>query len=63
MGYEFDKLEGVILKISKGKDFVEEAKTGDEVEIVTNQTPFYAESGGQIGDQGVIYSNDCKSYY
>jgi len=39
---------------------VEEAKTGDEVEIVTNQTPFYAESGGQVGDQGVIYSNDCK---
>ena len=60
LGYEFDKLEGVILKISKGKDFVEEAKTGDEVEIVTNQTPFYAESGGQVGDQGVIYSNDCK---
>ena len=60
LGYEFDKLEGVILKISKGKDFVEEAKTGDEVEIITNQTPFYAESGGQVGDQGVIYSNDCK---
>ena len=56
----FDKLEGVILKISKGKDFVEEAKIGDEVEIVTNQTPFYAESGGQVGDRGVIYSNDCK---
>jgi len=60
LGYEFDKLEGVVLKISKGKDFVNEAKTGDEVEIVTNQTPFYAESGGQVGDQGVIYSNDCK---
>jgi len=60
LGYEFDKLEGVILKISKGKDFVNEAKTGDEVEIVTNQTPFYAESGGQVGDQGIIYSNDCK---
>jgi len=60
LGYEFDKLEGIILKISKGKDFVNEAKTGDEVEIVTNQTPFYAESGGQVGDQGIIYSNDCK---
>ena len=60
LGYEFDKLEGVILKISQGKDFVNEAKIGDEVEIVTNQTPFYAESGGQIGDQGIIYSNDCK---
>ena len=60
LGYEFDKLEGVVLKISKGKNFVNEAKTGDEVEIVTNQTPFYAESGGQVGDQGIIYSNDCK---
>ncbi len=60
LGYEFDKLEGVVLKISKGKDFVNEAKIGDVVEIVTNQTPFYAESGGQVGDQGVIYSNKCK---
>ena len=60
LGYEFDKAEGVVLKISKGKDFVKEAKTGDEIEIVTNQTPFYAESGGQVGDQGIIYSNDCK---
>jgi len=60
LGYEFNKLEGVVLKISKDKGFVNEAKTGDKVEIVTNQTPFYAESGGQVGDQGVIYSNDCK---
>ena len=60
LGYEFDKLEGVILKISKGKDFVREAKAGDQVEVVTNQTPFYAESGGQVGDKGIIYSNECK---
>ena len=60
LGYEFDKLEGVVLKISKGKNFVNQANNGDEVEIVTNQTPFYAESGGQVGDQGVIYSNDFK---
>ena len=60
LGYEFDKLEGIVLKISIGKDFVDEAKTGDEVEIITNQTPFYAESGGQVGDQGIIYSNKCK---
>ena len=60
LGYEFDKAEGIILKISKGKEFVKEAKIGDEVEIVTNQTPFYAESGGQVGDQGIIYTTDCK---
>ena len=35
-------------------------KTGDQVEIITNQTPFYGESGGQVGDQGIIYSSDCK---
>ncbi len=60
LGYGLDTAEGVVLKISKGKDFVQEANAGDEVEIVTNQTPFYAESGGQVGDQGIIYSNDCK---
>jgi len=60
LGYEFDKAEGVIIKISKGKHFVDNAKTGDDVEIVTNQTPFYAESGGQVGDQGIIYSNNLK---
>ena len=60
LGHEYNKLEGVVLKISKGKDFVSEAKTGDEVEIITNQTPFYAEAGGQVGDRGLIYSNDCK---
>ncbi len=60
LGYEFDKAEGVILKISKGNKFVESAKTGDEIEIITNQTPFYAESGGQVGDQGIIYTSNCK---
>jgi len=60
LGYEFDKSEGVVLKISNDKNFVNNAKTGDKVEIVTNQTPFYAESGGQIGDQGIIYSEDCR---
>jgi len=60
LGYEFNKTQGVVVKISKGKNFVDNAKTGDEIEIVTNQTPFYAESGGQVGDQGIIYSSDCR---
>ena len=60
LGYEFDKAEAIILKISKDENFVDSAEAGDEVEILTNQTPFYAESGGQVGDQGIIYSNDCK---
>ena len=60
LGYEFDKAEGVIIKISKNGKFVDSASTGDEVEIITNQTPFYGESGGQVGDQGYIFSSNCK---
>jgi len=60
LGYEFDKAEGVILKISKDNKFVDSAKKGEEIEIITNQTPFYGESGGQVGDQGIIYSSVCK---
>ena len=60
LGYEFEKAEGVVLKISKDNQFVETAKTDDEIEIITNQTPFYGESGGQVGDQGLIQTIDCK---
>jgi alanyl-tRNA synthetase len=60
LGYEFNKAEGVVIKISKGKEFIDEAKEGDEVELITNQTPFYAESGGQVGDQGVIKTSTGK---
>ena len=60
LGYEFDKAEGVIIKISKNGKFVDKADTGDEIELITNQTPFYGESGGQVGDQGYIFSSDSK---
>ncbi len=60
LGYEFDKAEGVVIKISKDGKFVDSANIGDEVEVITNQTPFYGESGGQVGDQGYIFNSDCK---
>ncbi len=60
LGYEFDKAEGVIIKISKKEKFVESASAGDEIEVITNQTPFYGESGGQVGDQGYIFNSNCK---
>jgi alanyl-tRNA synthetase len=60
LGYAHDKAEGVILKILKDNKFIEEAKAGDEIEIITNQTPFYGESGGQVGDQGEIRTNKSK---
>ncbi len=60
LGYEFDKAEGVIIKISKNGKFVDLASTGDKVEVITNQTPFYGESGGQVGDKGYIFNSNCK---
>ena len=59
LGYEFDKAEGIVIKISKNGKFIDSASTGDAIELITNQTPFYGESGGQVGDQGYIFSSDC----
>jgi alanyl-tRNA synthetase len=56
LGYETETAEGVILAILKGEERVAEARAGDEVGIIVNQTPFYGESGGQLGDTGAIFS-------
>ncbi len=54
LGYEAEQAEGeIVAVIRKGKP-VKALKKGDEGEIITNQTPFYGESGGQVGDTGTI---------
>ncbi|GHA40844.1 alanine--tRNA ligase [Amylibacter ulvae] len=54
LGYDTEIAEGEIVAIVNAGAVVATAKSGDAVEIVLNQTPFYAESGGQVGDQGIL---------
>ncbi|HET7816992.1 MAG TPA: alanine--tRNA ligase [Sphingomicrobium sp.] len=55
-GYSGDEGEGVVLAIVKDGKRVESARAGETVDILPNQTPFYGESGGQIGDSGKLSS-------
>ena len=60
LGYDTETAEGVVQAIVKDGATVGEAKSGDKVQIVVNQTPFYGESGGQMGDTGIISSDSAK---
>ena len=63
LGYDQNSLDTTILVlVSKGKE-VPSAETGMEIELVTKKTPFYGESGGQVGDTGTITaSNNGQSF-
>ena len=60
LGYEVEQAEGQVLAIVKDGARVESLSEGEEGFLIINQTPFYAESGGQIGDQGVMKSEAAQ---
>ncbi|MFN7397768.1 MAG: alanine--tRNA ligase [Sandaracinobacter sp.] len=59
IGYSTTEAEGTVVAIVKDGAEVAEAQAGDSIMIITNQTPFYAESGGQVGDTGMIAAGDA----
>ena len=60
LGYKTEQAEGQVTAIIMNGERVDEAGAGDEVQVVANQTPFYGESGGQMGDVGVITADGLK---
>ena len=59
LGYDTEIAEGQVVAVVTDGAMVEHADKGADVEVVLNQTPFYAESGGQIGDSGVLKTDSA----
>ncbi|HAK60699.1 MAG TPA: alanine--tRNA ligase [Nitrospiraceae bacterium] len=59
-GYDTLEDDGEILAIIRGDTVAPEVGAGDEAEIVLHRTPFYAESGGQVGDRGELLGEGAK---
>mgnify|MGYP001071610508 CR=1 FL=1 len=61
LGYDTEVAEAQIMALVRDEAEVASAKAGDKVQIILNQTPFYAESGGQIGDTGTFTTGTAEA--
>ncbi|HEU6441342.1 MAG TPA: alanine--tRNA ligase, partial [Microvirga sp.] len=62
LGYDTENAEGVVLALLKDGQEVQELKAGETGLVVLNQTPFYGESGGQVGDTGVMQGEGARVF-
>ncbi|MBM6594613.1 alanine--tRNA ligase [Microvirga pudoricolor] len=60
LGYETETAEGVVLALLKDGAEVSELKAGETGLVIVNQTPFYGESGGQVGDTGLMQGEGAR---
>ncbi len=60
LGYERNETESKVIGLIINEQLVDSAKAGQEVHVVLDQTPFYAEAGGQVGDTGIIQTDGTK---
>jgi alanyl-tRNA synthetase len=61
LGYEQQRIDSEVRALIVDGEIRDVARAGDEVEIVVDETPFYAESGGQVGDRGEIHTADGRA--
>ena len=60
LGYDRSGSEAEVIALIRGDELASGVHEGEEVSVILNQTPFYGDSGGQVGDIGVIESENAK---